>query len=89
MDANRPSRDYRNSFQYAAVVTTKGALMFVQLQHLLGEEKLLAALRNYYRANLLEIAELDDLRGALIAEAPIDKGEEWRDLQSLVSQQAW
>ena len=45
--------------------------MFVQLQRLLGEEKLLAALKNYYHANLLEIAELDDLRGALIAEAPI------------------
>jgi len=73
MDANRPSRDYRNTFQYAAVVTTKGALMFVELQRLLGEEKLLAALRNYYRANLLEIAELDDLRGALIAEAPLDQ----------------
>jgi len=73
MDANRPSRDYRNTFQYAAVVTTKGALMFVQLQHLLGEEKLLAAFRNYYRANLLEIAELDDLRGALIAEAPLEQ----------------
>lgn len=73
MDANRPSRDYRNTFQYAAVVTTKGALMFVQLQRLLGEEKLLAAFRNYYSANLLEIAELDDLRGALIAEAPIQQ----------------
>lgn len=73
MDANRPARDYRNSFQYAAVVTTKGALMFVELQRLLGEEKLLAAFRNYYRANLYEIAELDDLRGALIAEAPIEK----------------
>jgi hypothetical protein len=71
MGANRPSRDYRNTFQYAAVVTTKGALMFVQLQRLLGEEKLVAAFRNYYKANLLEIAELDDLRGALIAEAPI------------------
>lgn len=72
MDANRPARDYRNTFQYAAVVTTKGALMFVQLQRLIGEEKLLAAFRNYYQANLLEIAELDDLRGALIAEAPIE-----------------
>jgi hypothetical protein len=71
MDANRPARDYRNTFQYAAVVMTKGALMFVQLQRLLGEEKLLTAFRNYYKANLLEIAELDDLRGALIAEAPI------------------
>lgn len=73
MDANRPARDYRNTFQYAAIVTTKGALMFVQLQRLLGEEKLLAAFRNYYKANLLEIAELDDLRGALIAEAAIEQ----------------
>ncbi len=73
MNANRPSRDYRNTFQYAALVTTKGALMFVQLQELLGQDRLLAALRNYYKANLLEIAELDDLRGAVIAESPIDK----------------
>jgi hypothetical protein len=73
MNANRPARDYRNTFQYAAVVTTKGALMFVQLQSLLGEEKLLASLRNYYQTNLLEIAELDDLRGAIIAEAPLEK----------------
>jgi hypothetical protein len=73
MDANRPSRDYRNTFQYAAVVTTKGTLMFVQLQRLLGEEKLVTAFRNYYKANLLEIAELDDLRGALIAETPVEQ----------------
>ncbi len=73
MDADRPARDYKNTFQYAAVVTSKGALMFVQLQQLLGEEKLLAALRNYYQANLFEIAGLDDLRGALIAEAPIQQ----------------
>jgi hypothetical protein len=73
MNANRPSRDYRNTFQYAAVVTTKGALMFVELQRLMGDEKLLAALRKYYQANLLEIAKLDDLRGALIAEAPLQQ----------------
>jgi len=71
MNANRPSRDYRNTFQYAAIVTTKGALMFVELQRLMGDQKLLAALRKYYQANVLEIAELDDLRGALIAEAPL------------------
>jgi hypothetical protein len=73
MDANRPSRDYRNTFQYAAVVTTKGTLMFVALQRLLGEEKLLTAIKNYYRTNVLEIAELEDLRGALIAEAPLEQ----------------
>jgi len=73
MDANRPSRDYRNTFQYAAVVTTKGTLLFVELRKLLGEEKLLSALRNYYRANLLQIAELEDLRGQVIAEAPVEQ----------------
>lgn len=73
MDANRPSRDYRNSFQYEAIVTTKGALMFVELRKLLGEERFFAALRSYYKANSGEIAQLDDLRGALIGEAPLNQ----------------
>ena len=47
--------------------------MFVHLQRLLGEEKLLAALRKYYQANQGEIAELDDLRDAIIAEAPVEQ----------------
>jgi hypothetical protein len=73
MDANRPSRDYRNNFQYAAIVSAKGALMFVDLQKTLGEEKIFAALRNYYQANLYEIAQLEDLRIALVAEAPVEQ----------------
>ena len=73
MDANRPSRDYRNTFQYAAIVTAKGSLMFVELQKTLGDDKLFAALRNYYQANLFEIAQLEDLRGAIVAEAPIEQ----------------
>jgi len=73
MDANRPSREYRNTFQYAAIVTAKGALMFVDLQRSLGEEKVFAALRKYYQANLYEIAQLEDLRIALVAEAPVEQ----------------
>lgn len=73
MDANRPSREYRNTFQYAAIVTAKGALMFVDLQRTLGEEKVFAALRKYYQANLYEIAQLEDLRIALVAEAPVEQ----------------
>lgn len=73
MDANRPSRDYRNTFQYAAIVTSKGALMFVELQRVLGEEKIFAAMKNYYRANLHEIAQLEDLRSAMVAETPIEQ----------------
>ena len=73
MDANRPARDYRNTFQYAAIVSAKGALMFVDLQRTLGEEKIFDALRNYYQANLYEIAQLEDLRIALVAEAPVEQ----------------
>ncbi|PYS71552.1 MAG: hypothetical protein DMF69_10045 [Acidobacteria bacterium] len=73
MDANRPSRDYRNTLQYAAIVTAKGSLMFVDLQRTLGDQKVFAALRNYYQANLFEIAQLEDLRSALVAEAPIEQ----------------
>ena len=73
MDANRPSRDYRNTFQYAAIVSAKGALMFVDLQKSLGEEKIFAALRKYYQANVYEIAQLEDLRIALVAEAPVEQ----------------
>ncbi|HJU91745.1 MAG TPA: M1 family metallopeptidase [Pyrinomonadaceae bacterium] len=73
MDANRPSRDYRNTFQYSAIVSAKGALMFVDLRRTLGDEKMFAALRNYYQANIHEIAQLEDLRIALIAEAPVEQ----------------
>jgi Peptidase family M1 domain len=73
MDANRPARDYRNTFQYAAIVTAKGALMFVELGRTMGEERVFAALRNYYQANLFEIAQIEDLRIALVAEAPVEQ----------------
>ena len=73
MDANRAARDYRNSFQYAAIVWTKGAMMFVMLRNLLGDEKFFAALRSYYKANQFEIARLEDLQGAFIAEGPIEQ----------------
>jgi hypothetical protein len=71
MSADRNAREYRNSFQYAAIVSSKGALMFAELRRLLGNQKFFAALRNYYNANMYEIAEMDDLRGAFVAEAPL------------------
>jgi hypothetical protein len=73
MEASRSSREYRNSFQYAAIVSSKGALMFEALRKLLGDEKFFAALRDYYEANSLEVADLDDLRGAFIAGAPVEQ----------------
>jgi hypothetical protein len=73
MVAKRASREYRNSFQYAAIVSTKGAMMFVVLRNLLGDEKFFAALSAYYEANQFEIARLEDLQGAFIAETPLEQ----------------
>jgi hypothetical protein len=47
--------------------------MFVQLERMLGQEKLLAAVRRYYETNLMKIADIDELRGELIAEAPVEQ----------------
>jgi hypothetical protein len=71
--ADHPAHDYKNSFQYAAIVMTKGALMLVELQKQLGDKRFFAAIQGYYQANLLEIADMDDLRGAFVAEAPIEQ----------------
>jgi Peptidase family M1 domain len=70
MAATRAAREYRNFFQYAAIVSSKGALMFVELHKLIGNEKFFAALRSYYETNKFEVAELDDLRGAFVTETP-------------------
>lgn len=73
MEAGRSARDYRNSFQYSAIVGSKGALMLEALRKLLGDERFFAALRDYYFANSLEVADMDDLRGAFIAGAPVEQ----------------
>jgi hypothetical protein len=76
MEATRAARDYRNAFQYAAIVASKGALMFAALRRLLGDEQFFAALRDYYRTNIFQIAELDDLRDAFLNAAPAARRRE-------------
>lgn len=73
MEANRAAREYRNSFQYAAIVIGKGALMFEALRKMIGDEKFFAALAKYYAANRFEVAQLDDLRGAVVGEASVEQ----------------
>ena len=73
VSADRPAREYRNSFQYAAAVASKGALMFVEVRQLLGEERFFKGLRGYYEANRLEVAETEDLRAAFAAVAEIQQ----------------
>lgn len=71
LPANRPAHEFKTSFQYSAIISSKGALMFDALEKLLGEERFFAALKNYYIANIYQIAEIDDLRAAFIAEATL------------------
>jgi hypothetical protein len=71
MAATHAAREYRNFFQYAAIVSCKGALMFVALRKLIGDERFFDALQNYYKTNKFEVADLDDLRGAFIGETPL------------------
>lgn len=73
MEANRAAREYRNSFQYAAIVIGKGALMFEALRKTIGDEKFFTALAKYYAANRFEIAQMDDLRGAVVGEASVEQ----------------
>lgn len=73
MEANRAAREYRNSFQYAAIVIGKGALLFEALRKMIGDEKFFAALAKYYAANRFEVAQMDDLRGAVVGEASVEQ----------------
>jgi hypothetical protein len=73
MQADRAAREYRNSFQYAAVVSSKGALMFNALRKLMGDERFWTALRRYHDANRFEIAGMDDLEAAFVAEVPVSE----------------
>jgi hypothetical protein len=76
LPADRSARDYRNFFQYSAIVITKGALMFAELRRILGDEIFFGALRNYYKANQHNTVQLDDLREAFTDDAPPNQRRE-------------
>jgi hypothetical protein len=69
MEATRPARDYRNAFQYTAIVACKGALMFRALRQLIGDEGFFAALKNYYKSNMFEVVEPDEMRDIFLAQS--------------------
>ena len=69
MPADRPAREYRNSFQYAAVVASKGALMLETLKGVMGATRFMRGLRNYYETQRLRNVVLGDLRKTLSDES--------------------
>ena len=66
--ADRPAREYHNSFQYAALVSSKGALMLETVRQLIGERRFLRALQRFYETNRLRTVRLEDLRRAFADE---------------------
>jgi hypothetical protein len=73
MPADKPAHDYRNFFQYAAIVNSKGALMFAKVREMIGEERFFAGLRKYYRDFMFRVADLADLRNAFVAQSDLSQ----------------
>jgi hypothetical protein len=67
--ANRPARAFRNQFEYAALVSGKGALWLASARKVLGDDKFFAALRAFYATYQARAATLRDLRLALREQA--------------------
>ena len=47
-EVERPLRELRSSLEYAAIVESKGALFYVELRQLLGDDLFFRFLRGYY-----------------------------------------
>jgi hypothetical protein len=69
MPANRAARDYRNSFQFAAIISAKGALLCEALRTQLGDLRFMRAVRSYYEKHELGIAAMEDLRASFAQQA--------------------
>ncbi|MBK6797732.1 MAG: hypothetical protein IPG76_13385 [Acidobacteria bacterium] len=69
LEADKPTRDYKNSLQYSAIVQTKGALLLVELREKFGDEKFFNSLRYYYSTHRKQIARPEHLRYAFLASA--------------------
>jgi hypothetical protein len=63
--AHRPARVFRNQFEYAALVSGKGALWLAAARKTLGDEKFFAVIKEFYLLQSFQTASLETLREAL------------------------
>jgi hypothetical protein len=66
-EADRPLREYRSRLEYAAIVESKGALFWVQLRSLLGDEVFFAYLRSYGESYRFRQVTVEQWRQRLLA----------------------
>jgi aminopeptidase N len=66
LEVDKPTKDFRSTLQFTAIVQAKGALLFTALRRELGEEKFFQALKSYYSAQRFRITMPEQLRGAFL-----------------------
>lgn len=56
--------EYKNDYEYSYMVYVKGVIMFDSLRNMVGEKKLLAGLKKYYKSNKFKVASKADFLSA-------------------------
>lgn len=64
-EVERPLREFRSALEYAAIVEAKGALFYVQLRQLLGDDLFFRFLRGYYDEHRQRVASVEQWRQRL------------------------
>lgn len=57
---NLAVNEYQNDYEYSYMVYVKGVIMFDSLKNMVGEKKVIAGLREYYKNNKFKFASSDD-----------------------------
>lgn len=61
---NLSVNQYQNDYEYSYMVYVKGVIMFDELKNAVGESKLIAGLKKYYKDNKFKIARKQDFLNA-------------------------
>lgn len=61
---NLPVNLYQNDYEYSYMVYVKGVIMFDSLKNMVGENRVVAGLKRYYKDNKFKIATKDDFFAA-------------------------
>lgn len=66
--------EYSSEYEYSYMIYVRGTLMFDDIREIIGKEKLIKALKNYYKKYKFKIATTDDLIAVFINSSRRDIG---------------
>jgi hypothetical protein len=67
VEVAKPTKDFHNLLQFAAIVQAKGAMLFHALRKEVGDEQFFSALQLYFTTHKFRFATPNDLRDAFLA----------------------